>query len=255
MIYLSFFGLALLPILLFYFFSIKLGKDYELFWFYLFEFIVVIILGAIAHFYYYKTYDLAVFPSMETIKTAFFLIATVLLLMYFYDLLFNRDKEEEKASLPLIGIILVMIMVFIIWVVPIGQKYKIVQVLEKIEDTFDRDAPGKIVHKDDITIALVASNRHREIRGRYQMSKTNYRNYLYIKNEDELEGTIDIHLTLFDEDNQILKDEYLSDILVEGSSTDLLLVKESKLVTNEWEEFSISTDKQVKSIEAVLVIH
>lgn len=254
MTFISFMVLALLPALLFYIICIKLGKDYKLLWFYLIEFIIVGILGAIVHFYYYQTYDLAVLPSMGTMKTAFIISTSVMALMYFYDLLFDRDKEEEKTSLALVGITLVMILFFIIWFIPVGQKYNFVHVLEKVEETFDDKVPGKIVRKEHITIGLVASNRDRTIRGRYQRSQTRYKNYLYIENTDEIEGTIDIYLTLLDENNQILENEHLTDILVDGNSTELLLVNKSKLVNNAWEESSISTKKQVRSLEAVLVI-
>lgn len=254
MIYYVIIALAILPFLSYVLFSIKLEKDLDVSLFFIVEIIIVFIVSTIAHMYYYISYDFSFFPSRQSTKVIIGIAIFAIGAYFLYDLIFNRKNESKRSLLKWSGATLACVIIILIWLMPLEQKFLYGRMLENIEETFERNVPGKVVHKGNVSIGLISSDKHVAIRGRYQSSKTSYRSYFYIKNNDEKDIKVDVSITLYNEDKETVGSESITDYSVEKGSTEQLFFEENGLAENGWESFSTSTKKHVDSFEAEIVI-
>lgn len=254
MIYFLLITLAILPFLLYVLFSIKLEKDLNISWFYIAEIIIVLIVSTIAHMYYYISYDFSIFPSSQSTKVITGIAIAFIIVYFLYDLLFNRENESKRSLLKWSGATLACVIIFLIWLMPLEQKFLYGRMLEHVEETFEHDVPRKVVHKGDVSIGLISSDKHVTIRGRYQARKTSYKSYFYIKNNDEKDIIVDVSITLYNEDKETVGSESITDYFVEKESTEQLIFNKYGIADNRWESFSTSTRKHVDSFEAEVVI-
>ena len=243
--------LIVLPIALFILLSLIFGAEYSLRYYYLGEALIVLLMTTVGHYYYYIFYDLSIFPSRDYIM---FFLGTPLLgliIVSFFNFIFRRLKKESGLSFKVWAILFIFLVVFFNWFIPLGHKYYYVERLDLMEEIFANRDNNKVTTDGDIMIGLVESAYDPLMRPRYGSPST-YNNYFYIKNNGNTPYTGDIYLALYNENNNAFEMKLLQDVEVAANSVQLLIERENKITSDEWNQRSFGTKQKVKTFEAII---
>lgn len=207
---------------------------------------VILLLTTIGQLYYYNAYDLNVWPARDQIKLSSIFVFVFFIGISIYKGYLHLRKRKQEMSFKDIFIIVVIMFVFFIWLIPVGQKYNYVARLNKAEELFV-EQPSEFVKKDrDLMIGLVASKKG--ISGRYQSySSRKHYNYFYIRNNSAEPVIGDVHVKAYNKDNELLGFEKAKDVELEAKSTELLIFKEQKYDMDQWDMFSFRTRGKIIS--------
>ena len=243
--------LSFVPLVLFGVFSFKLKFKLKLIYYYLIELIIVLLITSIAQYYYYQTYDLSVFPSGDNFT--FFLVIPVvgLIIISFFDAVVRWLKKEERPSIKIIIVTMILIIFFFNWCVPLGQKYYHVKRLAVVEENFATRDTESVTIDGDIMITLVESEYDKIMRSRY---RNLYYNYFYIRNNGNKLVSGSISLTLYSKSNEIIDIKTLPEIELDAQTTQLLVFKENKISQDEWNQHSFGTKDRVVDFTSTVTL-
>lgn len=243
--------LIVLPIALFILFSLKFEAEHDLGYYYLGEALIVLLITAVGHYYYYIHYDLDVFPSKDYIMFFLGIPLLGLIVVYFFNFIFRRLKKESGLSFKGWAILFICLVIIFNWLIPLGHKYYYVKRLDLLEEIFATRDTNKVTTDGDIMIGLVESAYDPLMRTRYRSPST-YDNYFYIKNNGNTPYTGDIYLALYNENNNAFEMKLLQDVEVATKSVQLLIERENKITSDEWSQRSFGTKQKVKTFEAII---
>lgn len=246
LIYLILAILVLLPIIVSMAFLLKSDIDLSITKAYGLEFILLLIVTAISHFYYHQVYGLNYFPTW--VYTRFFLIASIggVVVTLLVQLFLHWFKKKEIMSFQLYILFFIGIIVFFM------QKYVYIDRLDDVEAMFDKGDPDKVTEEGDIKVGLVASEQNKVLRPPY--SQTKYNNYVYLKNNKDSSFIGDVYLFIDTKYHSDWELKMLEDIKVGAQATQLLMMLgENKRMSGKWDQRSFITDHQVIDIKTKIV--
>lgn len=243
--------LLVFPAFLYFFVTLKFGKEHQMSTYYIVTGVVVLIATTVGHVYYYKVHNLNIFPSKDYIK--FFLVVPLLGLVFvsIFQFVFRFKKKDSRLSFKFYAYLFIFIAVFLNWLIPLGHKYLYVERLDKMEELFVKNDGSKVVQDGEIMIALVKSAYDPLMRPRYR-SPSHYDTYFYIKNDGDMPYRGNIYLTLYNEGNETFEMKLLENVEVGPHSTELMIEEENALTNDKWSQRTFGTKQRVESFDALI---
>src|SRR5690625_4378934 len=191
-----------------------------------------------------------VFPNGEYVMLFFWVPIVGLLIVGFFDFLFNRKKKESRLSIKGYLVLFIFFVVFFTWLLPLGQKYYYVERLDLMKEIFAAEDTDRVSTDGDIMVGLVGSEYDPLIRP-LNRPRT-YTNYFYLRNNGDTPYEGDIYSMLYDEDNEPIDIKLLKDVEAAPNDIQLLVENEDNMISDEWSESSFGTKQQVKAFEAIV---
>lgn len=249
--FLVFIFLVVVPIGLHLLITLKFQKEHRLRTYFLTTGVVALLLITVGHFYYNVVYNLAIFPSKEYMSFFIRILFFGLVIVFLLTFLFRRSKKESGLSFRGYAILLIVLIIFFIWLIPLGYKYDYVDRNRKAEELFLMKDSHRVTQDGEIMIALVESDYDPIMRPRYRYSST-YNTYFYIRNNGEMPYRGNIFLTLYNEDGHSFDMKLLEDVEVDPHSTELLMEQKNPVMPDSWVQRSFGTEQKVASFKAII---